>query len=350
MIPRTMRAAVLVAQREPLVVDEVELPHSLEVGQVLVKVHASGICGSQLGEISGVKGPDRHLPHLLGHEGIGTVLAVGPGVIHVAEGDEVVLHWRQGRGIEAVPPVYRWRGEGLNAGAVTTFNEYAIVSENRLTPVPAGLDRDVLPLFGCAVTTGFGVVVNDAKLSIAESVVVAGSGGVGLNMVQAARLVSAYPIVAIDLHAAKLDLAMRLGATHTIDANHPDVEQQLSELLAPEGADCFIDNTGRPDVVEMGYRVTGARGRIILVGVPRHDEKAALHTLPLHFGKSITGSHGGNSYPDRDIPRYLRLYQQGRLELASLITERYGLEQVNDALEAMRSGATAGRSLLLIGD
>lgn len=117
----TMQAAILVAQNQPLVVDTVELPPELGVGQVLVKLHVSGICGSQLGEIAGVKGPDRFLPHLMGHEGSATVLEVGPGVKHVKKGDLVVLHWRKGAGIQADPPEYRWRGEVLNAGWLTTI-------------------------------------------------------------------------------------------------------------------------------------------------------------------------------------------------------------------------------------
>jgi S-(hydroxymethyl)glutathione dehydrogenase/alcohol dehydrogenase len=139
-IPKTMKAAILVEQRQPLVVDEVELPSVLEVGQVLVKVHYSGICGSQLGEIDGAKGEDKFLPHLLGHEASGTVEAIGPGVKHVNLGDTVVLHWRKGLGIEGAPPVYKWRGQKLNAGWIATFNEYAIVAENRVTAIPHDSD------------------------------------------------------------------------------------------------------------------------------------------------------------------------------------------------------------------
>src|SRR6516225_2974488 len=163
-----MKAAILVEQRIPLVVDEIRLPRALSVGQVLVKIHASGICGSQLGEIDGVKGPDSFLPHLLGHEGSGTVIAVGPGVRHVYEGQKVVLHWRKSRGIEAELPVYTWQDRKVNAGWVTTFNEYGIVSENRLTPIPDDSDMDIAALFGCAVTTGFGVVSNNARVKIGE--------------------------------------------------------------------------------------------------------------------------------------------------------------------------------------
>lgn len=152
-IPLTMKAAILDRLESPLIVDTVKLPETLYPGQVLVKVHYSGICGSQIGEISGAKGKDNFLPHLLGHEGSGEVMLIGPGVLFVKPGDKVVMHWRKGLGLDAKPPVYSWKGSRLNAGFVTTFNEYAIVSENRLTILPEGVPMDIAPLMGCAVTT-----------------------------------------------------------------------------------------------------------------------------------------------------------------------------------------------------
>src|SRR5262245_11508469 len=226
-ISRTMKAAILVEQHKPLEIVEVELPDALEPGQVLVKVHYSGICGSQLGEINGVKGEDRFLPHLLGHEGSGTVVEVGAGVRHVKPGDKVVLHWRKGLGIESDTPSYRWNGNKVNAGWVTSFNEHAVVSENRLTPIPADSDLEVAALFGCAVTTGFGVVVNDAHIKIGDAVVVYGAGGVGLNIIQAASLASAYPIVAVDLHDNRLELAKAMGATHVVNGAREDARKAL---------------------------------------------------------------------------------------------------------------------------
>ena len=186
--PKTMKAAVLTELKAPLVIAVLQMPDQLAAGQVLVKVHFSGICGSQLGEIDGVKGEDKFLPHLLGHEASGTVLGIGPGVKNVKPADKVVLHWRKGLGIESEPPLYTWNKLRVNAGWITTFNEYAIVSENRVTAIPADSDLEVAALLGCAVTTGFGVVENNAKLRIGESVVIFGAGGVGLNMVQAASL------------------------------------------------------------------------------------------------------------------------------------------------------------------
>lgn len=345
-IPKTMKAAILVEQRKPLVIAEIELPQTLDVGQVLVKVHYSGICGSQLGEIDGAKGEDKFLPHLLGHEGSGTVVETGPGVRYVKAGDKVVLHWRKGLGIEPVPPKYKWDGKTVNAGWVTTFNEYAIVAENRITPIPADSDMEVAALFGCAVTTGFGVVVNNAKLKIGESVVVFGAGGVGLNIVQAAAMVSAWPVIAVDLHDNRLELARQMGATHLINSKKCDARQAILDIVGSAGVDAFIDNTGQPVIIEMGYQLVKPQGRVTLVGVPRKGNNINIYSLPLHFGKGLSGSHGGEAVPEQDIPRYQGMFGAGKLKLRELITEVLDVSEINTAIQHMRDGSLAGRCLV----
>lgn len=348
-LPRSTKAAILAELRKPLVVTEIGLPSVLDLGQVLVKIHYSGICGSQLGEIDGVKGEDKYLPHLLGHEGSGTVLEIGPGVKHVKVRDKVVLHWRKGLGIESETPHFTWEGRRVNAGWITTFNEYAIVSENRVTAIPADSDMEVAALFGCAVTTGFGVVENNAKVRIGESVVVFGAGGIGLNIVQAAALVSAYPIVAVDLHDNKLELARQMGATHVVNSSSGDTRQAILDVVGNAGVDAFIDNTGHPAIIEMGYQITRPQGRVTLVGVPRKGNNINIYSLPLHFGKGISGSHGGEAIPQTDIPRYQKLYRAGRIRLRELITDYFTLDQVNEAIARMRTGNVRGRCLIRMG-
>lgn len=352
---RTTQAAILVEQREPLVIDAIELPDQLDAGQVLVEIKHSGVCGSQLGEVAGVKGPDPWLPHLLGHEGGGIVLETGPGVRHVRSGQHVVMHWRKGEGIDAAPGNYRWsqspRPEGkLNSGQVTTFQRHAVVSENRLTPIPNDLPLDVAALFGCPVTTGLGVVENDAQLKLGQSLVVWGSGGVGLNIIQGAAMLSATPIVAIDLHDNRLELARQLGATHTLNANGmtpTDVTEAIQDPAMLGGmADVVVDNTGQPAIIRAAYELTANTGKTILVGVPKHDAETTLHTLPLHFDKTLTGSHGGSCQPTTDIPRYLKLVETGKLDLAPLITHRYPLGDINRALDELRDGTVAGRCMI----
>ena len=340
-------AAILVAQNQPLVVDQIELPSSLDVGQVLIEVTYSSICGSQLGEISGLKGPDPYLPHLLGHEGSGIVLETGPGVTTIEEGDHVVLHWRPGSGIQGIPPKYQWRGRVLNAGFVTTFNQHAIISENRLTAIPKDFPMDLAPLFGCAVTTGLGIVENNAKLRMGESIVVVGAGGVGLNVLQGARLHTAYPIVAIDHFDNRLRLAADIGATHTIN-NSIDIAwvDTVRQIVGEGGADVVVDNTGNAEIIACCIQLTAAQGRTILVGVPVKGEEVSLYTLPLHFGKVLTGSHGGNGNPAADLIRYIRLNRVGKLDLTRLITATYKLPEINDAIGDMKDGTLSGRCVI----
>lgn len=329
-------AAILVEQRQPLVVDEVELP-SLGFGHVLVEVKASRICGSQLGEIDGVKGPDRFLPHLLGHEGGGIVLETGPEVTRVKPGDHVVLHWRPAAGIQAKPVRYGWNSKQVNAGNITTFQQLTVVSENRLTVIPPEIDFEFAALLADTLTTGFGVITRDARVQIGESVVLIGCGGIGLGVILGARLAGAHPIIAVDLHNHKLDMARRYGATHTIHAGQADFALEAEAILGAK-ADVVIDGTGQPSVIEKAYNLTGNKGRCVLFGVMAHDKRACLHTLPLHFGKVLTGSEGGQSRPEMDIPRFVRMKLDGRLETTHFVSHRCSLDKVNEAIATMRSG------------
>ena len=330
-------AAILVEQHRPLELAEVEVP-APGYGQVLVELKASRICGSQLGEIDGVKGPDRWLPHLLGHEGGGIVKEVGPEVTTVKPGDHVVLHWRPGAGIQSRGPVYGWNGRRVNAGYVTTFNHRAVVSENRVTPIPADLDDEIGCLLADTLTTGAGVINRDANVRIGESVVIFGAGGIGLGVILAASLAGAHPIVAVDLYQHKLEVARRFGATHTLLATSASLEDDIRDLVGPRGADVVIDGTGRPEVIERCYRLTQPAGRCVLFGVMRHDLNVTLHTLPLHHGKILTGSEGGGSLPAEDIPRLVRMMRDGRFDPKGMVSHRGTLDDVNDLIARMRAG------------
>jgi S-(hydroxymethyl)glutathione dehydrogenase/alcohol dehydrogenase len=352
--PTRTLAAILVEQQKPLVVAEINLPESLEVGQVLVEFFYSGICGSQLGEIDGVKGPDKWLPHLLGHEASGKVLAIGPGVKHVKPGDHVVAHWRPSLGIEASTPKYRWNGQTVNAGWVTTFNQFGVISENRLTSIPAETDLKAAALYGCAITTGFGTIDNVAKIRLGESVVVFGAGGIGLNIVQAASLAGASTIIAIDRFDGRLALALRCGATACINSEAQDPWNAINQVLGSihgkkKALDVFIDNTGNASIIARGYETVGTEGRVVLVGVPKAGDEASIHTLGLHFGRSITGTTGGEANPHEDIGRYMGLAKARKIDFGSLITEFGPLVDVNRLIDDMRQGKGAGRSLISFG-
>ena len=232
---KKIKSAILVESKKPLVVADIDLPNKLEFGQVLVKVCYSGICGAQLNEIEAIKGPDKFLPHLLGHEGSGIVEKIGKGVKTVKPGDHVVLHWRPSSGIQSSTAKYFWNGKQVNAGWVTTFNEKAIISENRLTVIPKEADLKTAALYGCAITSGFGAVNNDAKVQIGQSVLIFGLGGMGLSIAYASSLVSAYPIIGIDIHKEKLDMAKKKQKKALIKAAIYKEQQEEKEKQSKFG-------------------------------------------------------------------------------------------------------------------
>jgi len=340
-----MKAAILVESQKPLVLADVTLPESLEFGQVLVDLHFSGICGAQINEIDAVKGPDKFLPHLLGHEGSGIVKKTGPGVSTVKKGDHIVLHWRPSKGIQSPTPIYNWDGKKVNAGWVTTFNEQAVISENRLTVIPNNFNMCIAPLFGCAITTAFGVVNNDAQVKVGQSVLIFGIGGLGLSIAQAASMVSAHPIVGVDLLAHKLEMGKRFGITHSVIGGKENINDTIFDILGVKGADVVIETTGNSRVIEQAYNLTHPDGKTILVGVPNKGDNISIFSLPLHFKKVLTGSHGGNAVPDLDIPRYIRLVESGKMNLHGIITHEFYLEEINEALDLFRSGK-AGRIII----
>ena len=341
-----MKSAILVKSRKPLIVDNIELPKNLRFGQVLVKIIYSGICGSQINEIDAKKGIDKYLPHLLGHEGSGIVEKIGEGVTRVKKGDHVVLHWRKSSGIEAEAAQYTWNGKKVNTGKVTTFSEKSIVSENRLTVIPKSFDLRIAPLFGCAIPTGFGVVNNDAQIKIGQSVIIFGVGGVGLNIAQASKMVSANPIIGIDINQKKISLAKKFGITHGFLSKTKNLKDKIFNIIGTNGADVSIDTTGISNVIEKAYDLTNENGKTILVGVP--NSKISIYSLPLHFKKILKGSHGGSAVPDIEIPRYIRLIKERKMSVKNLITHQFNLNEINKAISLFRSG-NSGRIIIKMG-
>lgn len=336
------KAAILETLGLPLVVAEVEVL-APQHGQVLVRVHCSGVCGTQIGEINGWRGNDKFLPHLLGHEGGGVVVAVGPGVRYVKPDDHVVMHWRAGRGIESDYPKYIYGNKTIGGGLVTTFNEYALVSENRLTPIAKNVPFEIAALMGCCVTTGLGLIRNEAQMRIGQSIAVYGCGGVGLNIIQGAAMAGAWPIIGIDNKEFRIEMARGFGATHIIDSSVSNVATEMEKIVGSDGVDVFAECTGIPELIEQAYELTGAKGKCIMVGVPRFDYGITLKFIQRGFlaGKILMSSQGGSTNPTADIPLYLRLYQAGMLMLNNLITHRFTLEQINEALTVSTGGSSA---------
>ena len=335
-----MKAAVLEKIDAPLAVREVGLTE-LGIGQVLVQVLVSGLCGAQLHEIRGHKGNAKFLPHLMGHEGCGIVKAIGPGVTTVKVNDKVVMHWRPGSGIESPFPKYDLDGKIISSGKVTTLSEFSIVSENRITSIPHETPSVLAAMLGCSLTTALGIIDNECDLKFGETLAVTGCGGVGLNLIQAAKMKSASPIIGVDINPKMEDLSIQMGADKFI-SNVTDLPQ----------CDVIIDTTGVPGVIAAAFKRLAPSGRLILVGQPKPEATVSFGNAVSMFdgeGKSVRATQGGRTNPEKDIPRYIKLAMEGHLDFETLHTHTFTLDEVNDAFDLLRSGG-AGRIMIKIGE
>jgi len=335
-----MKAVVLEKINFPVVLQDVGLTPLLP-GQVLVKNIVSGLCGAQLHEIKGHKGNAKFLPHLMGHEGCGIVKDIGAGVMTVKRGDKVVLHWKKGAGIESPFPQYVLNNKKISSGKVITLSEYSIVSENRTTRVSPDAPERLCALLGCGTTTALGIINNDAQLKFGESILILGAGGVGLNLIQGARLASAYPIVCLDINKNKKEKALELGASLFITA----LEQNNKQ---PENFDVIVDTLGIASVMEEAIPRLADGGRYILVGQPVPGESLIIpkaSELWSSEGKTLKVSQGGNTNPEVDIPRYIKMYEAGLLDIEKIITHTFPLEEINAAFDLLQSGK-AGRIII----
>jgi len=335
------RAAVLVETGKPLVLVDLEIP-LLKAGQALVEISYSGVCHTQWLECRGFRGEDKFLPHCLGHEGGGIVREVGPDTRKVRPGDAVVLSWIKGSGADVPGSVYRWESRAVNAGAITTFGRHAVISENRLTPVPSELPMDQAAMLGCAIPTGLGVVFNTAQPKPGQSLAVFGVGGIGLFAVAAASIAGCAPVIAIDVRQERLDIAKRMGASHCIRiADGIDPVQELARLC-PGGVDVAIEASGRPAVMAQALAsVRPQGGTAVVVGNARFGERVELDPRQLNMGKRLLGTWGGDNWPDRDYPRYANLIRSGKLDLSPMRSTPYALQDLNEALADLESGRVA---------
>ena len=337
------KAAVLERISEPLVIRELDIP-DLRPGQVLVDIKYSGICQSQLNEWHGKKGPDRFLPHTLGHEGSGIVLQTGPDVTKVEEGDKVVITWIKGAGFDVPSCQYRSNGQMINSGAVSTFMTRAVISENRLVPI-SDIPMDIAALLGCAVPTGCGMVFNELRPEKGNSIAIWGAGGIGLCAIAAASACGCDPVIAVDIREDTLALAKKCGATHLLDGRQDPV-QAIMKITEGRGTDFGIESAGLISTMQDGFAATRrSGGKFLIAGNAPHGEKMTLDPFDLIVGKNISGSWGGSSDPDKDVPRFAQMYRDGTLKLDELITRKLPLDRINEAFSLLEIGH-AGRIVL----
>lgn len=329
---------------------------------VQVAIAAAGVCHSDLSLATGVL--TQAVPAVLGHEGSGTVLAVGADVGHVGPGDHVVLNWAppcracwfcthnepwlcEHALAAAAVPHGRLDGAdvlpGLGTGA---FAEQTVVPAGAVIPIGDDVPLEVAALLGCAVLTGVGAVHNVGRVQPGESVLVIGLGGVGLSALQGARLAQAGTIIAVDVTAEKEPIARRCGATEFLLADG-DLARQVRRLTAGRGCDVAIECVGRGSTIRQAWGATRRGGRAVVVGIGRNDDRVDFGALEVfHFARSLTGCVYGSADPDVEIPRLIAAWRDGRLDLESLATHRTGLEGIDDAFDRMRGG-DGGRTLVI---
>ncbi len=330
-------AAILVEAGKPLELVDLQIP-ALRSGQVLVEVAYSGVCHTQLLEMRGHRGPDPFLPHCLGHEGSGIVRELGANVQKCAVEDRVVLSWIKGSGADVPGTVYEWNGRNVNAGGVTTFSNFSVVSENRLTVLPAEVALSSAAWLGCAIPTGIGAAWNSANVQCGQSVVVFGTGGIGLFAVAGAALRGAAPVIAVDVNPLRLATAERLGATDLIHAAVEDPVEAVRRICN-RGADIAIEASGRPAVMRQALAAVRSQGgTVVVIGNARYGEQLEIDPRELNQGKRLLGTWGGDCQPDRDLPEYGQLLASGRLKLESFGADVYSLHDIQRALDDLEAG------------
>jgi len=331
-------AAVLVAQNSDLAIMNLDMSNLMQ-GQVLIELSYSGVCRSQLMEVQGLRGQDRWLPHLLGHEGAGVVAAIGPGVTKVEVGQSVVCGWLPSSGMDAEPPQFSKGHLRINAGKVTTFSQMSIISENRVYSKPVDLPNDQAVLFGCALLTGAGMVLNEFPPDESHSVLVLGLGGVGMAAAIGALCLQPSQIIVADPSGEKRRLALEFGVTAALDPTKVGFLEAVRDLTGG-GADICYEAAGQVATIELGFEATKPKsGTLVFASHPPSGERVSLDPHALISGRSIRGSWGGGSKPDQDIPQIWNAVQEMNIDLGRLIGNRYALEDVNLALRDLEKGS-----------
>jgi len=331
------KAAILYQTNQPLQIEELTIPE-LKRGQVLVKIAYSGVCHSQLNEIRGEKGEDKWLPHTLGHEASGEVVAVDNSVQKVKAGDRVVLTWIKASGLDAESICYYGNGKTINSGPISTFSQYAIVAENRLVRLDRNIPMDVAALLGCALPTGAGIVLNTLKAKPGNTIAILGAGGIGMSAVIGAKIAECKKIIAVDILDWKLALAMELGATDVINAKDGDLYSAVMKISEGKGVDFVVEAAGLRETMEIGLSLVHDKGTVVIAGNLARGERIAIDPFELIKGKRIIGTWGGETNPDKDIPLYAEKIAAGSLKLDKLISHHFRLEDINQAFTELEKG------------
>lgn len=324
-------AAVLVDLNHPLEIISVETP-VLRSAQVLVRIIETGICRSQIQEIDGGRGNEKWLPHMLGHEGVGIVEEVAKDVTKVVPGDRVVLTWLKCSGRDAGGTVYSSQLGKINAGRITTFSEYSVVSEDRLFKVDDSVSSEIAPLLGCAIPTGAGIVLNNPELRKSSSIAVFGLGGVGFSALIALVSLGFKNVTVFDVDPKKLSLASLLGVEFCIDVNHVDVTEYNSVF------DFVIECAGHIETIETALKLTNTSGTLIFASHPPIGRKLSIDPHELISGKKIFGSWGGGCCPETQINDLNDVFGNQLDIIKHIRSKSYSLSDINSAILDFKNG------------
>ena len=350
-----MKAAVCYRFGQQLVIDEIAIDEP-RVNEVKVQISACAICHSDILYMDGAWGG--RLPTIFGHEASGIITSCGPGVEHVKNGDKVIVSLLRSCGecffcsqqqsnlcehVFATDEPRRLQtvhGMAVHRGLGTgCFAEFSVVHQSQVVKIPDKLNVSSASLLACGVITGFGSVVNTASVKPGSHVVIIGAGGVGINCIQAARISSAATITAIDPNPDRLDIAKRFGATHAANPDQIDTAEFIDELTMNRGADFVFVATGHSDAADGAFRLIRRGGTLVLVGMPPAGTHLMLESVDfIDANQSILGCKMGGANLQSDIPKLVDFYQSGKLELDQLVSGKYSLENINDAIEATRNG------------
>ncbi len=365
----TIGAQAPYAQSQPLKIRQVELDPPGN-GEVLIRIHAAGLCHSDLSVITGDR--PRPVPMVLGHESAGEIVECGPGVTDLAPGDRVVLVFMpscgccnpcmEGRPALCEPGAVSNGAGTLLSGArrlhmgnipvnhhvgVSCFADYAVVSRRSCVKLEADLSHAEAALFGCAVLTGVGAVINTARVQAGTTAAILGLGGVGFSALLAAVASGAREVVALDMNESKLALARELGATVTINASDPDASERI-KAVTKGGVDYAFEMAGAISAMELAWKITRRGGQTITAGLPHPDKRFAFSPVQMVSEERILrGSYIGSAIPSRDIPRYVDMYQRGKLPVNRLMGETLALDDINRGFDRMASGVALRDVVLL---
>jgi len=333
-----IKAAVLEKNFRPLTFKDVFYQDDIKKGQILVKLLYSGICGSQIGEINAIKGKDKFLPHLLGHEATAKVIRVNKYNSKFNIGEKVILHWQKSNGkYSKLPKYFDAKGNKINAGWVTTFNNYAVVSETRATKLPKNISNKIGILFGCGLTTAYGALaknlnlkkINSKKIN-SKNILLTGYGMIGQIMVELISAIKIPNIFVVEKNKKKLLLLK----------NKYKKIKYFSDLNKIKNIkfDVAFETTGNKKMIEYSFNNIKNDGKLILIGVPHYKEKIAINTLSINYGKKIIGCYGGDIKPNIDIPKIANFVKTKNIKLNKLLCGPFKFTKINNVLSQMQSG------------